>query len=90
MALKSETVVVDGATYIVNELRMRDARGIMNILTDDPMRGQDLLLAASVTIDGKAMTEEDVGDLGLSVYQRLIKPVMHVNGMGADEGNGQS
>ncbi len=87
MALKTEKLKIDGATYEIRELPVKIILPLSTKMAEGSVEGQLELLGASVAVEGKLLGA-DAGDLGSSVYMRLVKKVLEVNGLtGGELGN---
>jgi hypothetical protein len=87
MALKIEKLKLDGTTYEIRELPVRVLLPLSNKMAEGSVDGQIELLGVSVSVDGKLLGAE-AGEIGASVYMKLVKKVLEVNGMtGGELGN---
>ncbi len=87
MSLKSENVVIDGTTYQINELPVKVLLPLANRLSDSDATAQIEMIGKAVTV-GSQPLGEGAGELGLSVYMKLIPLVLKINGMtGGELGN---
>lgn len=84
MALKIEKLKLDGTTYEIRELPVKVLLPLSNKMADGSIEGQLELLGVAVSVDGKLLGP-DAGDIGASVYMRLVKKVLEVNGMSGGE-----
>ena len=84
MALKIEKLKLDGTTYEIKELPVKVLLPLSNKMADGSVEGQLELLGVSVSVDGKLLGA-DAGEIGASVYMRLVKKVLEVNGMAGGE-----
>ena len=84
MALKIEKIKLDGTTYEVKELPVKILLPLSNKMAEGSVESQLELLGAAVAVDGKLLGA-DAGDIGASVYMRLVKKVLEVNGMSGGE-----
>lgn len=84
MALKIEKLKLDGTTYEVHELPVKTLLPLSNKMADGSVEGQLELLGAAVSINGQLLGT-GAGDIGASVYMRLVKKVLEVNGMAGGE-----
>jgi hypothetical protein len=84
MALKIEKLKLDGTTYEIRELPVKVLLPLSNKMADGSVEGQLELLGVSVSVDGKLLGA-DAGEIGASVYMRLVKKVLEVNGMAGGE-----
>jgi hypothetical protein len=87
MALKTEKLKIDGTTYEIRELPVRTLLPLSQKLSEEGIEGQLELLGACVAVDGRLLGEGS-GDLGASVYMKLVQKVLAINGMtGGELGN---
>jgi hypothetical protein len=87
MALKTEKLKIDGTTYEIRELPVRVLLPLSQKLSEEGIEGQLELLGACVAVDGKLLGKGS-GDLGASVYMKLVQKVLAINGMtGGELGN---
>ena len=91
---KTETVVIDGKTVLVHQIRARDVV-TLNAATTDAERAF-FWIAAATEVDGAVSTPVEVSQWPQIVVNKLLPIVMRVNGYGADaeaeapaEGNAQ-
>ena len=88
MSLKSETLNIDGVAYQVNELPVKVLLPLSNRLAENDLGAQFELIGNSVAVNG-ALLGSSAGDLGSSVYMKLMQLVLKVHGLGGSElGNG--
>lgn len=82
--MKTEDVVIDGKTFTVRELSLREGLKYMNMKTEEV----DLpsLLEHSVTVGGQPVKE---GELTMGEGIALLPVVMRLNRLGAANGNAE-
>jgi hypothetical protein len=82
--MKHKDIKINGATYTVTELRMRDVLPLMNGEGAENLSVD--LAKRSIHLEGKPLGEAFL-DLPMSTGQKLMELVNEVNGFGANEGN---
>ena len=86
MTLKVEKLKLDGVTYEVRELPVKILLPLSEKLSAGGPDGQLELIGASVAVDGKLLGT-DAGEMGASVYMKLVSKVLSVNGLSGEMGN---
>jgi|LauGreDrversion4_2_1035121.scaffolds.fasta_scaffold348797_2 hypothetical protein len=87
MSLKSEKIEISGVTYEVKELPVKTLLPLSQRLSENDISAQIELIGHSVSTGGKLLGD-GAGELGSSVYMKLIQPVLRVNGLtGGELGN---
>tara|TARA_B110000977_G_scaffold79854_1_gene107112 strand:+ start:65 stop:316 length:252 start_codon:yes stop_codon:yes gene_type:complete len=69
--------------FEVHELAVREMLPIMKIMGEDTEEGQMHLLGAAVKINGEPIGVENVEELGMSSYMKLVTAVAELNGLDA-------
>ncbi|HWL58698.1 MAG TPA: hypothetical protein VNQ78_18755 [Paracoccus sp. (in: a-proteobacteria)] len=85
--LKTETVIVEGRTCVISQMRARDAL-IMQGATPE-MTGFHLI-ACAVEIDGMRYAPEEVADWPQAVVNVLLPIALRLNGMRAEVGDAEA
>jgi len=77
-------ITIRDVTYTVEEATVGEMIPIMDLMQEDPKAFQTELIKRVVKVDGVPIGE-DLNNLPLSVYMKLIPHVMDMQGFG-DEG----
>ena len=84
MKFNSETVEFRGETFEIRELSVGDLMPVIKVMDEDPVKGQQQLMAKAIYKDGVAIGDDYLNYPGAMMIA-LADAVMCVNSLGADE-----